>query len=452
MSTNQNWEELIERHLRDELTEAEMEQLAEQLDSNPAARQQFVENTLWDTRITEVLREDHAVSVVDEATSPLATGLATSTARTRLVASSPTLRLWRWVSGVTSLSAVILLGLLLVNLPSRQAAMAYPSLGNLSISVPDSEQNLWKAAGEGDLDGIRRELRNGTPVDSRLDCGLTPLHLATLFHHVDAVELMMSERADVSLADAEGNTALHMAAFLGHTDVVRVLLKHAADPKVRNKLGFTASDLVAITWNPGLEDYYHGVEKTLKTPLDLSTIRAERPKILKLLVATSPEAEDSAPTVSLWQAAMTGNTAAVRQHIAAGTDIDSKEDFGGSTPLMLAAIFDQHEVASILIDAGANLELKNNSGGTALHVASFFSRPEMVELLLQAGIDSRQTNGHGLTPLGVVTAEFDAELEGAYRHVYESLGLKFDRQSVLATRRQIERTIQDWQAGNIEVP
>jgi ankyrin repeat protein len=316
--------------------------------------------------------------------------------------------------------------------------------------VPDSEQNLWKAAGEGDLDGIRRELRSGTPVDSRSECGLTPLHLATLFHRVDAVELLLSERAHVSLADAEGNTALHMAAFLGHTGVVRVLQKHAADPDVRNKLGFTASDLVAITWNPGLEDYYRGVEKTLKTRLDLSAIRAERPKILKLLVATSPETDDSAPTVSLWQAAMTGNTAAVRQHIAAGTNLDAKEDFGGSTPLMLAAIFDQREVASILIDAGANLELKNNSGGTALHVACFFCRPEMVELLLQAGVDSHQTNGHGLTPLGVVTAEFDAELEGAYRHVYESLGLKFDRQSVLATRRQIERIIQDWQAGNIK--
>lgn len=435
MSTNQDWEqlqELMERHLRDELTEAEMEQLAEQLDSNPVARQQFVENALWDTRVAEVLRDNQAT---------------TSAAFASAIATPRTPSLWKWLSGLSTVTAAVLLLVLVFNLPSKQAAMAYPSLGNLSISVPDSEQNLWKAAGEGELDGIRRELRNGTPVDSRLDCGLTPLHLATLFHRVDAVELLLSERADVSLADAEGNTALHMAAFLGHTDVVRILLKHAADPEVRNKLGFTASDLVAITWNSGLEDYYRGVEKTLKTPLELGTIRAERPKILKLLVAISPESDDSAPTVSLWQAAMTGNTPAVRQHITAGSDIDAKEDFGGSTPLMLAAIFDQREVASILIDAGANLELKNNSGGTALHVACFFCRPEMVELLLQAGVDSHQTNGHGLTPLGVVTAEFDAELEGAYRHVYESLGLKFDRQSVLATRRQIERIIHDWQSS-----
>ncbi len=56
MSTNQNWEELIERHLRGELTESEMEQLAEHLDSNSDARQLFVEEALWDTRMAEVLR------------------------------------------------------------------------------------------------------------------------------------------------------------------------------------------------------------------------------------------------------------------------------------------------------------------------------------------------------------------------------------------------------------
>lgn len=56
MSTNDDWEELIERHLRDELTESEMERLAEWLDSDPAARQAFVEESLWDTRMAEALR------------------------------------------------------------------------------------------------------------------------------------------------------------------------------------------------------------------------------------------------------------------------------------------------------------------------------------------------------------------------------------------------------------
>ena len=57
MSTNDDWQELVERHLRGELTESEMEQVAERLDSDPVARQTFVEEALLDSRVAEVLRD-----------------------------------------------------------------------------------------------------------------------------------------------------------------------------------------------------------------------------------------------------------------------------------------------------------------------------------------------------------------------------------------------------------
>ena len=57
MNDKNNWEELIDRHLRGELDEAEKEQLAELLDSDAAARQEFVEHVQWDTEMSEALRE-----------------------------------------------------------------------------------------------------------------------------------------------------------------------------------------------------------------------------------------------------------------------------------------------------------------------------------------------------------------------------------------------------------
>ncbi|MDP7305797.1 MAG: hypothetical protein QGG09_21980, partial [Pirellulaceae bacterium] len=57
MNDKNDWEELIDRHLRGELEESEKERLTELLDTNAAARQEFVEQVQWDTEFAEALRE-----------------------------------------------------------------------------------------------------------------------------------------------------------------------------------------------------------------------------------------------------------------------------------------------------------------------------------------------------------------------------------------------------------
>jgi len=58
MSDAYDWHELIDRHLRGELSESEKERLAELLDGDSSARKEFVEQVQWDTRLAEVLREN----------------------------------------------------------------------------------------------------------------------------------------------------------------------------------------------------------------------------------------------------------------------------------------------------------------------------------------------------------------------------------------------------------
>ncbi len=57
MSDANDWHELIDRHLRGELSEPEKERLAELLDSDSSAREEFVQQVQWDTRFADVLRE-----------------------------------------------------------------------------------------------------------------------------------------------------------------------------------------------------------------------------------------------------------------------------------------------------------------------------------------------------------------------------------------------------------
>lgn len=131
--------------------------------------------------------------------------------------------------------------------------------------------------------------------------------------------------------------------------------------------------------------------------------------------------EVKAPDVPLMQAVMSGNLEAVRQHIEAGSDLNEKDAMSGATPLMTALTFDKQEIASALIDAGVDLEIKNNDGSTALHVAAFFARVEAVQMLLDAKADKTVKNNFGATARETVLAPFE-DLQPIYEMMQQQLG------------------------------
>ena len=171
--------------------------------------------------------------------------------------------------------------------------------------------------------------------------------------------------------------------------------------------------------------------------LDLKQIRAERPRILKRLVSAADFGDESPLAEDILQAAITGNLAAIEHHIATGTDLNQTEGLGGSTPLILATIFDHPEVVQRLIEAGADVEIRNKSQGTALHQACFFCRPEIVELLLAAEADTEKVNFLGLTPRVLVERPLDDGWKAVYEHAYQSLNLDLDFDEIQQSRNRI---------------
>ena len=85
----------------------------------------------------------------------------------------------------------------------------------------------------------------------------------------------------------------------------------------------------------------------------------------------SPGSSEASSSVDIHEAVVTGNLAALRQHIESGADLNAREPSGGSSPLITAATFGRTEAARALIEAGADLNLQNNDGSTALVTAAF---------------------------------------------------------------------------------
>lgn len=146
-----------------------------------------------------------------------------------------------------------------------------------------------------------------------------------------------------------------------------------------------------------------------------------------------------APDVDIHTAVVSGNLEALKQHIAAGTNINEKDPFGGSSPLISASVFGKPDAAKILIDAGADINFQNNDGSTALHTAAFFCRPEIVKMLLDKKADKTIKNKFGATAYESVIAPFES-VKGAYDMMGQMLGpmgLKLDYAYVQKTRPEI---------------
>ncbi len=144
------------------------------------------------------------------------------------------------------------------------------------------------------------------------------------------------------------------------------------------------------------------------------------------------------PSMDIHAAAFMGNVKAIRQHIEAGSDLNKKDQYG-STSLMIATTFGKREVAQALIEGGADLNCTNNEGSTALHAAAFFCRTGIVKALLEKDADKTVKNNFGSTALETVAGPF-SDAKGIYDQISKDLGplgFKLDYAHVEITRPEI---------------
>ena len=98
-----------------------------------------------------------------------------------------------------------------------------------------------------------------------------------------------------------------------------------------------------------------------------------------------------APDISIHDAAKIGNIEAVKQHLAAGADVNAlKNKTYEETPLRWAAWGGHKEIVELLIAKGADVNAKEKYGGTPLDAAIQSRKfpkghPEVAELLRKHG-------------------------------------------------------------------
>jgi len=146
-------------------------------------------------------------------------------------------------------------------------------------------------------------------------------------------------------------------------------------------------------------------------------------------------AAGAVPAVGIWEAAATGDIAAIKQHVSAGTDLDAQDPRTGSTPLNSSVFSGQIEASVLLIEGGADVNARSRDGGTPLHTAAFFGHVEAVKLLLDRGADVNARGGDGQTALDRAASPWSQELEQIYKWVDENIPqVKLDLEKIKTAR------------------
>lgn len=237
---------------------------------------------------------------------------------------------------------------------------------------------LHYAARNGHLAVVQCLLERGAAIEPRADDGFTPLHFASCFGHQRVVELLLNQGAEIETQDNFGHTPLHSASYSGHLDIIKQLMNRGADAYARNGEGATPMHCGAF------EGHVSVVQFFMEQGMDMNM----------------PGAADY---TSLHLAALGEHFALAEFLVQRGANIHAKQrdSYGGDSVLYSASWRGHKDVAQLLIERGADVNIKNDRGSTPLHGAAGGGHEALVKLLLSHGAEINAKDKKGMTLLQI---------------------------------------------------
>ena len=218
------------------------------------------------------------------------------------------------------------------------------------------------------------------------------IHEAARSGDVSVVQTLLNTGIDVNKKNEDGWTPLHIAASKNHKTIVELLIENGAEI---NSLGETSSIFI---WQGGFTPLHYaavnghkeivellinkGANVNAKTDDGLTprdwAIKRNHTDIVDLLRSYGGK------TNSIHFQVRDGDLEGVQDYLDAGLDINAK-DQNGSTPLHWAALEGHKEIVEFLINKQADVNAKDNTGNTPLDLAIRYERLSIADLLRAEG-------------------------------------------------------------------
>ncbi len=194
---------------------------------------------------------------------------------------------------------------------------------------------------------------------------LTGLHAAAHGGDAAQIEKLAAAKADPNGKAGHGRTPVHVATFARQRDALKALAKAGANLNLLENDRYDGVTIASVA-----DD-----EETLRVLLELG--------------ASAKQITSRYDGTALIAAAHLGHDGVVRQLIKAGAPLDHVNNLHWTAVIESIVLGDggrRHQATlKALIDAGANLNLKDRTGTTPLQLARARGYTDMVKLLEAAG-------------------------------------------------------------------
>jgi ankyrin repeat protein len=242
---------------------------------------------------------------------------------------------------------------------------------------------------------LNEHLKKKTDINTLDKGGRTALHLAASYNSPCIQQLLSFPAIDVNKLDAILQwTPLRYADRMKSWMAMDILLQNGANP----------NDIVLTRPNCGSQEW---VQRALWECASEGHI-----KLLEFMLNCGIEVNASVEVPDilhdkftlLHRASYCGQVEVVRLIVNRGADINIR-DVNNNTALHLAAESGSVDIIQLLLDKEMSVDLTNKHGSTPLHVSAQFGKLEATKTLVERGAAINKTNKSGVTAL-MVAAHF----------------------------------------------
>ncbi len=256
----------------------------------------------------------------------------------------------------------------------------YPMLINHTLELVNKKNSqpaflpagnsLHVAINSGDIEALATLASEKSLLHEIDTAGLTPLALAISLDNNAAARLLLQAGADPEQKDTAGNSALHLAAQRNNREILQLLLTDCNNLDPINQHGKTPLHVAIEAMNPQMAGML------INTGASLNRKDANGNNLIHMICRfNTPQYEKILE--------------AMLKHIA---DVNQR-NHDSMTPLHIAAVNGSANMLKLLIQAGAKIDTRLADGSSAL----FFCQPDFIEILLELGADMELKNNAGLS-------------------------------------------------------